>query len=248
MRSLTIMLPVVALVLLGGPAVGFAADDDLPELPGTGKLERKPRRGGKVERPGVIALSDGTRVGGMLSFSTGRELKLFDEARQRWITADLREIERLTFEVEYEKEIEVWRWKESGKDEKVYTGETYIDRRYRATLEKTRGQENAGHVLGTVIYLRDDEGEKQKFFLRKDQRGEIGQDAEALVFVESIDLRRDALEKWRRAEEARRKAEEAAERKKADAETDDAESESEDSKEATEEQESKTGDETGEEQ
>ena len=97
------------------------------------------------------------------------------------------------------------RWKASGRNEKVYSGRTYVDRRYRAALTVKRGAKKYdGHVLGTVVYVTDEKGTRHRYLLRKDHRGKMDQKPDQIVYVKQIDLRPGALETFRKEQQKKR--------------------------------------------
>ncbi len=188
------------------PALAAEADDDssLPELPQSGGFRRGARAHGV---DGVIHLSNGTAIGGKVSSTRGKRLELYDTTRKKWIRTDVRQIRTLAFAVEKETIEREWRWKMSGRDDKVYTGKTYVDRRYQATLTlKRAGKTYTGHVLGTVIYVTNAKGKRQRHFLRKDHRGKVGQKPGEIVYVRLVDLRPGAREAFRKEQMRREKA------------------------------------------
>lgn len=213
LRYLSILLfaGAVALPAFGAEGKG---DDALPELPGRTAF----RRGGSAPGvDGVIRLSDGKAIGGKVSMTRDKRLELYDTTRKKWIRTTIKQVRLLEFSVEQEKIEKEWRWKASGRDDKVYSGRTYVDRRYRAALTVKRGAKKyAGHVLGTVVYVTDEKGTRHRYLLRKDHRGKVGQKPGQIVYVKQIDLRPGALEAFRKEQQKKRSRARAA---KSDADT-----------------------------
>jgi hypothetical protein len=138
-------------------------------------------------RPGVVTLSDGTVLRGLVMLTRGRKLEIFEDAMEKFHQFDMAELSRIEAEVEFEKEEKEWRWKEGGSDVKIYTGRSYVDRRYRMRLTLADGKTRiTGHVRGTVFYVQPQGGEPQRFFLQHDQRGEYNQKPAEMVYVRSV--------------------------------------------------------------
>ncbi|MHC4715011.1 MAG: hypothetical protein ACYTAN_17350, partial [Planctomycetota bacterium] len=97
----------------------------------------------------------------------------------------LSDISRIDVEIEEEWEEPFWYWKESGSDEKVYTGKTYPVRKYRTSVTFTDKRKITGTLSG-LVYLETENGEKKAYTLYERQKGREGQKPEDLVYVKSI--------------------------------------------------------------
>ena len=127
--------------------------------------EKVPRE----ERWGTIWLSDGASYEGLLRLTLSKKLTVYDEASKKWRKFRLSELERIRFGVEKEETVPVWRWKESGSDEKVFTGESYPNLILWCEAVATSGERAKGHILGTVICV-EGEGEKKNFVLKSNEQ------------------------------------------------------------------------------
>ena len=142
---------------------------------------------GKVpreERWGTIWLSDGVGYEGLLRLTMSKRLTVYDEASKEWRKFKLSELERIRFGVEKAEQLPVWRWKESGSDEKVLTGESYPNLILWCEAVATSGERVRGHILGTVLYVEGEQ--KKKFILRKYVRGKTGEKTGQVVHVREI--------------------------------------------------------------
>ena len=140
-------------------------------------------------RPGTLTLSNGQVLKGLVTLTRGRKLEVFEDAANKWHRLELAEIRRLDNEVERETEEKEWRWKESGSDVKIYTGRTYVDRKYRLRVTPAGGQAGfVGHIRGTVIYVQPPAEEPRRFFLRQDERGDFGRKPDDMIYVRSVVL------------------------------------------------------------
>jgi hypothetical protein len=178
---------ILAAVSLGAAgAAAWGGEEPKPVSPFAPNVQAPPRTDARL---GAVTLSDGQVVKGLVMFTRGRKLEIFEDAAKKWHAFEMAQLSRLDTEVEEEKEEREWRWKEGGSDVKVYTGRTYIDRKYltRLTLAdwKTRV---AGHVRGTVFFVQPTGGDPMRFFLRHDERGEYNQKSAEIVYPRSVVL------------------------------------------------------------
>ena len=98
------------------------------DLFGTARRKAGDRPGEPSRVWGTVELSDGTRLQGWLSLTPGRPLEVFDLDAQEWREFAIHEIRGLRAAPRREELEREWRWKEYGKDEKVYTGRAYPKR------------------------------------------------------------------------------------------------------------------------
>jgi len=134
---------------------------------------------------GTVTTSDGKALWGLLYINLGKPLKIYDPRKRKFVEFTLKEVSRIDIEVEIEKEQPYWYWKESGSDDKVYTGKSYIWRKYRTSVTFSGGEKVSGYLSG-IIYLEDRERKKHRFILHDRHKGKPGEPAEKLIYVKSI--------------------------------------------------------------
>ncbi len=188
-----------ACVLAASPG-GSDADELKPKRDLFGTARREPgRRPGPPARVwGTLELSEGTRLQGWLSLTPGRPLEVFDLDAQEWREFAIHEIRGLRAAPRREELEREWRWKEYGKDEKVYTGRAYpkrwldhelVVRAEGGTAEKDAkgGERIRCHIKGAVLHLttepdravgdKTDFGEPSRAASEKTRPGEKTADA-----------------------------------------------------------------------
>lgn len=141
-------------------------------------------------REGLLELSDGQELRGGLYLTRGARLQLLDPKTKQlrqipW--ARIRSIEAVVEREWLERE---WRFRENANDEKVYTGRTYPARECSYVVTLDDGRELSGRVTALVFLVPQgtDEADAQKFILHERDKGEVGQDLDALVYVRRIDF------------------------------------------------------------
>ena len=76
-----------------------------------------PRRTERVDAvEGRLTLSDGKEHEGRLYLTRDKRLEVFDTTREKWFKLKLKDIARISFEIEEERVEKDWRWKEGGSD------------------------------------------------------------------------------------------------------------------------------------
>lgn len=137
-------------------------------------------------RSGVLTLSDGTAIKGRIQFA-GDSLILSDLADGHRYTINISEIRSLQAVIEEQSMEQKWLFRESGLDDKVYTGETFPVRHYVTHVTFHDGRVLSGHVVAKTVYVEAD-GQRQRFALLQKQEGKVGQKLEDLVYVRQIDF------------------------------------------------------------
>ena len=135
----------------------------------------------------TVTTSDGKSASGQLYTKLDMPLTVFDRARKRFVAFTLKDISGIDVSVEEEKDEPSWYWKESGSDEKVFTGKTYPVRKYVTKVTFADGKAITGDVSGPV-YLKTTDGREIRYVLYRKQKGNEGQKLSDLVHVTSIVL------------------------------------------------------------
>lgn len=134
--------------------------------------------------PATVRLSDGTTLQGDAYITNGRIL-LMNEAQKRRYSIRTEEMARIETSTEEQTMEEKWIFKESGLDDKVFTGKYYPVRHYMTKITFHDGREVEGHIIAATLYVKV-EGEKQRFILRRKDEGKVDQKPEDLLYVEKI--------------------------------------------------------------
>lgn len=164
--------------------------------------------------PGYVELSDGSVFPGRVYLTRDVRLQIYDEALQRQREVPLRVVKRIECKVKREWMEKEWRFKEAASAEKVYTGREYPAREYIHVITLHDGRTIEGPLSG-VVYVQPytySPGEQssyrpapapRKFILHKREKGPVGTELKALVYVKLIELGEDALGEGRRKATAR---------------------------------------------
>jgi hypothetical protein len=139
--------------------------------------------------PAAVELSDGTRLDGRIHV-TGGSVILQNEAHRRRYTVRAAEMAKLEQTIERQSMEEKWLFKESGLDDKVYTGEVYPVRHYTTRITFHDGRQLEGHIIAKTLYVESD-GERQRFMLRRKDEGKLGQTLEDLLYVRSVTFKEE---------------------------------------------------------
>jgi len=134
--------------------------------------------------PAAVELSDGTRLEGRVQLTDDCVI-IHNEAQARRYTVRAAEIARLETAIERQSMEEKWFFRESGLDDKVYTGEHYPVRQYLTRITFHDGRALEGRIMPRTFYVEGG-GQKQRFILRAKDEGAVGQRLEDLVYVRSI--------------------------------------------------------------
>ena len=142
--------------------------------------------------PGSITTSDSKSVSGLVYTTLGKPVKIYDPTPKKFVAFTLAEVSRIDVQIAEQHEEPYWYWKESGSDEKIYTGKTYPWRKYLTTVTFVSGKKITGQFSG-LIHI-DSDGKKTSYTLYKRQKGKEGQKPDDLVFVKSIVLNHKTTE------------------------------------------------------
>ncbi len=133
----------------------------------------------------VVTYSDGRVLEGKLFLRGPQTLKLFDLRRKTYVTIRFSDIARLDVDIEKQSMEKVWRFKEEGDPEKIYTGEEYPLHYYVTHVTLRNGSRFDTH-LSAVLYLKKPDGKEERVFLLIKQKGDTTQNLDDLVYVKSV--------------------------------------------------------------
>lgn len=149
-----------------------------------GPRKRKAPRGARY---GTVFLSNGKSYEGQIYLTPGRRMRLFDEKNKRAVhfaLKELRQIDVPCVKTRIEKE---WRFKEGGKDEKIYTGKNYARKDLTIIVTPNRGpKQDLQIALGMPVYIIPKDGKRQRYILQPYMRGEAGVKPEDVVHIRRI--------------------------------------------------------------
>lgn len=133
--------------------------------------------------PATVQLSDGTTIEGQVYIPRDK-LLIMREGKPN-TTVRVPEMARYDCAVEKESMEEEWVFKESGLDDKIFTGEHFPVRHYLGTATFHDGTKLTGHIQPGTLFVKTPEG-NTKFILRRKEEGKVGQQLEDLVYVQSV--------------------------------------------------------------
>jgi hypothetical protein len=135
--------------------------------------------------PGVLSTSDGHAYEGDITWTRGKPLKLFDSGANKWYRIQAGSVLRIRSVVTREDTEKAWVWVEDGRQEKIYTGETYPVREVVTEITLRSGAVFRGECRA-VLHVRDAAGKKKRFFLKSRWKGEKGQKQTDIVHVARV--------------------------------------------------------------
>ena len=137
--------------------------------------------------PARVELSDGTQLQGRVSV-TGDGIVILNESQARRYTVRPAEMARLETVIERQAMEEKWLFPQSGRDDKVYTGQTYPVRQYLTRITFHDGRVLEGYAMPRTFYVETDAG-RQRLALRRKDEGKVGQALNDLVYVRLVEFR-----------------------------------------------------------
>ena len=147
-------------------------------------------------RHGIVKLSDGSTLHGLIYLTRGKRFQVYDQHLQRQREIPLRAIQKVECSIKREWLEKEWRFKEGANDEKIYTGRSYPAREYLHTITLGDGRTITG-PLSAIVYVQPKKNSAnesppslppKRFLLSKRNKGDAGQDLKALVYVKRIEL------------------------------------------------------------
>ena len=155
--------------------------------------------------PGYLELSDGSIRPGQIYLTRDKRLIIADEQLQRQREIPLSAVKQINCTIKKQWMEKEWKFKETTKDEKMYTGRSYPVREYEHTITLHDGRTVSGG-LSAIVYVQPadnnpaksdasrSESKVEQYILNKRNKGEIGEDLQSLVYVKSIKLGKEAFE------------------------------------------------------
>lgn len=152
--------------------------------------------------PGVVVLSDGRILAGIISTTADRPLLVHLPDQKRWRRIPLVAVLSITAEVVSEGMEPQWRPKEIGSSDRIYTGRLYPTRRLRWAVRLADGSTMTGTIKGQPITLTRPaasagEGATTRpgpFILAERTRGRAGKSLDELVYVRRIIFSQRAMQ------------------------------------------------------
>jgi len=141
-------------------------------------------RGAAEWRDAVVEMSDGQTLIGRVRL-TRDSILIYNQRQKRRYAVPASEVRKIEMLVEKESMAPKWFFKEDGRDEKVYTGETFPVRLFRARLTFHDGRTLEGHLIGQTFYL-EEEGRRRRLRLPRKLEGKVGDQLDEMVYVKSV--------------------------------------------------------------
>ena len=135
-------------------------------------------------RQGTVTFSSDRTVNGKV-YVLRDSLYVYDLASQERRNVAVGNIKRIEMVVRDEKMAKKWYFKESGSDEKIYTGDRYPVRRFYVRITFHDGSTLRGKPISRTVYVQTEEG-REHYKLGQKQEGEVGQKLKDLVYLKSI--------------------------------------------------------------
>jgi hypothetical protein len=154
--------------------------------------------------PGYVELSDGSIHPGLIYLTRDKRLVIADEKTERQREIPLSAVKQIDCTIIKEWLEKEWKFKESAKDDKIYSGQSYPAREYEHTITMNDGRTITGG-LSAIVYVQSSNKITEQFILNKRNKGEIGKDLQSLVYVKTIKLGNKALEEGQKKAAVREK-------------------------------------------
>ncbi len=134
--------------------------------------------------PATVHLSDGSALVGRVAVP-GDSILIHVEAQGRRFSVRLAEMQAIENVIETQSMERKWIFKESGLDDKIYTGEHFPVRHYLTNVTFHDGRRLSGHMIAKTLYVEANE-ERHRFILRQKQEGDVDEDLTDLTYVRSV--------------------------------------------------------------
>ena len=153
-----------------------------------------PRPSREDALPGVVELSDGSIIAGMLYTTREHDWSVYVEGERLWRRVPFLCVLGIRAVVVEEKMEPRWRWKAMGEPERVYTGAEYPARRLEWKFRLIDGSEIAGTVKGQPLWVERDGRRLGPFILHERSSGRDGESLADLVYVRRVIVSRRMME------------------------------------------------------
>jgi len=144
--------------------------------------------------PGVVELSNGKQMPGLIYTTRDKNWELYVEADRTWHRIPPITVLSMTAVVD-EEEMELeWRWTAMGVDERVYTGNSYPSRRLSWKIKLIDGTTLHGAIKGQPVFIDLAGTVTGPLVLNERLKGENGQTQKDLVHVKQIVISRRMMD------------------------------------------------------
>lgn len=186
-------------------------DQAEPEATGRNPFESSDRARSSDALAGVIELSNGTRLAGVISTTPLSPLVIYVPEQQRFRRVFLPAILNIEAIVVAEKMELEWRWKAMGVPERVYTGRKLPTRRLTWKITLIDGTAITGAIKGDPLWIEVAGRRSDPLILHERQKGKPGQEMKDLLYIRKVCFSAELMRKVQAARkaEARHGAEEA---------------------------------------
>jgi hypothetical protein len=137
-------------------------------------------------RDATVEMSDGETITAQVAFPQDM-FYMYNEAAKRRLTVRIGEVKAIETLIEKESMEKKWFFKEDGRDEKVYTTETWPVRYFLTRAVFADGQALDGTIVGQAFFVKTEDGVRNYMLTRK-MEGKVGQKLEDVVYVKRISL------------------------------------------------------------
>ena len=144
--------------------------------------------------PGVVVLSDGKILPGGVFTTRDKDWEVWSALHKRWRHIPpivVLSIRAVVVEEGMEKE---WRWKEMGRNERVFTGRAKPTRRLLWRFHLIDDSYITGAVKGQPLWVESAGKRHGPFVLHERTKGKLDQTLDDLIYVKQVVISRRAME------------------------------------------------------
>ena len=152
----------------------------------TAEPEKRVRNRRPDALPGVVELSNGKQMPGLLYTTRGKDWELYVDEDRTWHRIPPITVLSMTAKVDEELEELEWRWVAMGVDERVYTGRSYPMRRLSWTIKLIDGTTLHGTIKGQPIFVNLEGTVTGPLVLHERQKGDFGETLKDLLYVRKV--------------------------------------------------------------